>query len=233
MSANASVMGRPEVVRPSVKEEVRPRSEEFLATHVWDRKDFAREQILGLVRRAFLADYDSKVRQIVFSPVEAHSDIGSICAQVAQALALETSADVAFVEGMPVGGNVALVRAEGPEWIKSNSVQASVNLWRVPSSPASCPGKPNARVHWIPFLADLRREFEYCVIQGPAAATSSDAALLGQLTDGIILVVGAHSTRKAAAKNIKAALQGAQSRILGTVLSDRTFPVPERVYRSL
>jgi Mrp family chromosome partitioning ATPase len=87
--------------------------------------------------------------------------------------------------------------------------------------------------YWLSCLAELRNEFEYAVIHGPAAGISSEAALLGQLADGIILVLEAHSTRKATARKIKETLEGAQSRILGTVLSKRTFPVPERIYRRL
>jgi hypothetical protein len=46
-------------------------------------------------------------------------------------------------------------------------------------------------------------------------------------------VLGAHSTRRATARKIKETLEAAQARILGTVLSERTFPVPERIYRRL
>jgi Mrp family chromosome partitioning ATPase len=56
--------------------------------------------------------------------------------------------------------------------------------------------------------------------------------MLGQLADGVILVLEAHTTRKAAARKIKESL-GAQSRILGIVLTERRFPVPERIYRRL
>jgi Mrp family chromosome partitioning ATPase len=76
-------------------------------------------------------------------------------------------------------------------------------------------------------------EFEYVVIQGPAAGASSEAALLGQLTDGIILVLGARKTRRATAQSIKETLEAAHCRILGTVLMERTFPIPERIYRRL
>jgi Mrp family chromosome partitioning ATPase len=57
--------------------------------------------------------------------------------------------------------------------------------------------------------------------------------LLGELADGIILVLGANSTRKAAARKIKNTLEGSRSRILGTVLRERTFPIPEQIYRRL
>jgi hypothetical protein len=35
------------------------------------------------------------------------------------------------------------------------------------------------------------------------------------------------------ARKIKETLEGAQVRILGTVLSDRVFPIPEEIYRRL
>jgi Mrp family chromosome partitioning ATPase len=56
---------------------------------------------------------------------------------------------------------------------------------------------------------------------------------VGQLADGIILVLDARSTRRATARKIKETLQGARSQILGTVLSERVFPVPESIYRRL
>jgi len=108
------------------------------------------------------------------------------------------------------------------------------NLWRVPKSGLGERDKDSGTgLHWLSCLEELRNEFEYVVIHGPTAGISSEAALLGQLTDGIILVLGAHSTRKATALKIKEALEAAQSRILGTVLSARTFPIPERIYRRL
>jgi Mrp family chromosome partitioning ATPase len=88
-------------------------------------------------------------------------------------------------------------------------------------------------LHWLRWLEELRNEFEFVVIQGPAAGASSEAALLGQLTDGIILVLDARSTRRAAARMAKETLDAAQCRILGTVLTQRMFPIPERIYRRL
>jgi hypothetical protein len=233
MSANASVLGRPEAVRSSVRDRIMPQPEAAPAAKFLRRSEFAQEQIRGLVRRTFLIGREPKARQIVFAPLEAHFDITSICARVAQALASESGADVALVEGMQVEERNLSSPAEGAGWIKASCAQTSTNLWCVPTKTASPTGQQNARIRWLSFLADLRREFEYCVIQGPAVGTSSDAALLGQLTDGIILVLGAHSTRKAAARKTKEVLQGAESRILGTVLSERTFPIPERLYRRL
>src|SRR5258708_26835679 len=54
---------------------------------------------------------------------------------------------------------------------------------------------------------------------------------MGQLADGVILVLSAQRTRRVTARNVKEGLERAEARILGTVLSDRDFPIPERIYR--
>ena len=56
---------------------------------------------------------------------------------------------------------------------------------------------------------------------------------MGGLCDGIVLVVEANSTRRVAAQKVKERLHAANARLLGAVLSDRTFPIPEAIYRKL
>ena len=155
-----------------------------------------------------------------------------ICDQVGQALALETQSDIAVV-----GREMT---AELCAWLRGSSCNQVV-VDADGGQPVACTGvricakreESGTGRYWRSRLAELRNEFEYAVIHGPAAGISSEAALLGQLTDGIILVLGAHSTRRATARKIKETLEAAQSRILGTVLSERAFPVPERIYRRL
>ena len=241
MSANADILRSSELMVSRVEEAPLLQVEVCCARNEWNREDFAREQIRGLVRRVFFASGGRPITQVVFSAAEPHTDVASICEQVGWALALETSAHIAVVgrASCPVTARQEeTVRDDswraGRAAIKSWSTQAAVNLWRVPgfagreSREESGTGR-----YWASWLAELRKEFEYAVIQGPVAGISSEAGLLGQLTDGIILVVGAHSTRRATARKIKETLEGAQSRLLGTVLSERRFPVPERIYRRL
>ncbi len=75
-------------------------------------------------------------------------------------------------------------------------------------------------------LAELRLEFDYTVLQGPAAGAGSEAALLGATCDGMVLVLQANATRRATAQRVKETLHSANARLLGTVLSERTFPIP-------
>lgn len=236
MSANADVLRACELIRSSAQEAELPRFSVARETNDWNPEAFAREQIRGLVRRVFFTNGVRPVKQLVFSAAEPNTDVANICTQVGRTLALETPAHVAIVVREPWAGE--MIRAH-PRYvasgaIKSWSTQMGVNLWRVPgfglseSREESWTGK-----YWLSCLAGLQIEFQYAVIHGPVAGTSSESAVLGQLADGIILVLGAHSTRKAAARKIKETLESAQARILGTVLSERKFPIPGWIYRRL
>jgi hypothetical protein len=202
----------------------------------WKPDEFAREQIRGLVRRVFFAGETSPVRQVVFSAAEPHIDVAPICDQVARALAQETSTQVALMgrDEENEDFTTAPTSSEKQGAIKSSFNQLAPNLWYVTRNRSTSSNKQvGTGMHWLTCLTELRKEFEYVVIEGPVAAVSSEAAILGQLTDGLILVLGAHSTRKATAQKIKQTLQGTQSRILGTVLSERRFPIPESIYNRL
>jgi Mrp family chromosome partitioning ATPase len=76
-------------------------------------------------------------------------------------------------------------------------------------------------------IGELRDEFDYVLLDAPPIHTYGDAALLTQLTDGIILVVGSNSTRREPARMAKESLEAARVPILGAVLNKRTFPMPD------
>jgi hypothetical protein len=198
----------------------------------WNPESFARQQIQGLVRQVFLSNVPRPVRQVVFSAVEADTDVRGLCRRVGEALAREAS------------NNVAVVCADVPTLVNPDRVVDSAipsglrplqriatrlhdNLWLVPRA-----GKGSiASLH--SYLGEVRREFEYSIVEAPSAAESDEAAAMAQFADGIVLVLSAHRTRRVTARKVKEALETAQARILGTVLSDRMFPMPEGIYRRL
>jgi hypothetical protein len=236
MSANGDVLRRSELIESREQETALPQVEVFHQTNDWNPEDFAREQIRGLVRRVFLTGSGRPMKQVVFSAAEPHTDVANICDQVGRALALETRADIAIIGRGQRERETSQIHALPVESaaLKSQAVRIVMNLWYVPElGLQEHPEAAGAGPCWLSCLAKLRNEFEYAVIQGPVAGISSEAALLGRLADGIILVLEAHSTRKAAARKIKETLEGGQCRILGTVLSERKFPLPERIYRRL
>jgi hypothetical protein len=48
-----------------------------------------------------------------------------------------------------------------------------------------------------------------------------------------VLALDAHRTRRRSAMRIREQLSAANVRLLGAVLRDRVFPIPERLYRRL
>jgi len=206
----------------------------------WNPENFAQEQIRGLVRRVFLADADVPVRQVVFSAVESETDMPGLCRWVGEALATQTSASVAVVGGYPhlLQGGEKKPAESAEHGVKDNNmplrqIAARVrgNLWLVPNGESSGGSITSACLH--SYLSEVRREFEYSVVQGANAGNSDAATATAQFADGIVLVLSARRTRRAAALKIKVELEAAQVRILGAVLSDRAFPIPEAIYRRL
>ena len=68
---------------------------------------------------------------------------------------------------------------------------------------------------------------------GAQSAADSETAIMGRLKDGVARVIEAHRTRRVKAQKAKEILQAANVKVLGTVLSERTFPIPEAIYRNL
>ena len=210
-------------------------------SRAWSPENFASEQIRGLVRQVFFSNALRAVRQIVISPVEAETDVQSLCRRVGHALALETTGSVAVVgrhnalshdeafHDEPSACHAEL-KAEPAEPLRRNAVPVSGNFWLVQAT-AEIGRISDSK--WHAHLCELRTGFEYSIVEGPPAAESSEAVAMAQLADGIILVLSARHTRRATALHIKQRLEAGQARILGTVLADRNFPIPESIYRRL
>jgi hypothetical protein len=123
---------------------------------------------------------------------------------------------------------------DGFGFLRSGSQHIGSNLWLAPLRllfGSNGNGKSNT---WLERrLSDFRLEFDYTVLHAPPAGRCGEGALLAHLSDGVALVLEANSTRRAAALKAKETLQAANARVLGTVLSERTFPIPEGIYRRL
>lgn len=69
-------------------------------------------------------------------------------------------------------------------------------------------------------LQALGQEFDLVILDTPPLLAASDAALLGRLVDGVLLVVRAGQTERDAAKQAVRQLAAGRARILGAVLND-------------
>ena len=80
---------------------------------------------------------------------------------------------------------------------------------------------------------ELREEFDIVIVDAPPLAHYADAIALGRLSDGVVLVIEAESTRKEAALAAVEHLRSSDVRILGAVLNKRVYPIPEKLYSKL
>jgi hypothetical protein len=235
----AGLFGCSEVAPVCQSEETRTQIRSVRPQRRWNPETFAREQIRGLVRQVFFSKAPRPIRQIVFSGVETETDIRTICRRVGEALALETTASIAVAGAYPQILRDLQARiqksternAEKNMPLRQIAARVQANVWLVPWDASS--GDATAPPSHDSFLCNLRREFEYSIVEGPPAGEPNATAAMAQLADGIILVLSAQRTRQATARKIMETLDAAQARILGTVLSDRVFPIPEKLYRRL
>lgn len=94
-------------------------------------------------------------------------------------------------------------------------------LWVVPSgtqppNPSELLGGDATRET----LAALAREYDLVLLDTPPLLAAADAAILGSYADGVILVVRAGKTERAAAQQARRQLATVGARLLGAVLND-------------
>jgi len=231
----AGLLHSPEMTRTAERQESFPQAESLRQPRGWNPERFAREQIRGLVRQVFFSNGTRPTHQVVFSALELDTDVRNLCWRVGEALARETPGGVAVVGGyprlIPRGTPVEPCSSEPCMLLRQIATRVRGNLWLVPDGMSN--GDPVKVTSLYSLLGEVRRQFEYSIVQGPPAGESNETAAMAQSADGIILVLSAQRTRRAAALKIKETLQAAQARILGTVLDNRVFPIPEALYRRL
>lgn len=183
---------------------------------------FANEQIRGLVRQVFTIALVPPVRQVVFSGMEAGFDVDGICRKVGETLASETAKEVVVVTSIPGGRSCREM-----EPIRTAARCVHNNLWSLQlpdnGSQITADSLPGC-------MGEIRREFEYSIVAA-SAGEPQEALAMGQAADGVVLVVSAMRTRRAGAIRFREMLT--KLRLLGTVLTDREFPIPEAIYRKL
>jgi Mrp family chromosome partitioning ATPase len=210
----------------------------------WNPDRFSQEQVRTLVRQLFFPGTAKPPHHVAFSAVDASTYVAEICMDVAKALALQVSGSVCLIEAnlhnpeleSVFGNNLqkSVCGREGFGFLRSCSQHICGGLWLAPRRLLVGNTDEGRSPAWLERrLGDFRLEFDYTLLHAPTVGQHSEAVLLGRLYDGIVMVLEANSTKRAAALRAKDMLQASNARLLGTVLSERTFPIPEGIYRRL
>ena len=211
-----------------------------------DLEGAGREEAIRLVQRVFLAQREEGPRTVVFSGVERRVGCTWNCAWAARALAAHVSGRVCVVDAnlrhpalhhqFGMGNSVGLAGALSEKGSIATFARqlGDTNLWILPSGTE---GSDLSRV-CTPMEMDLRLNeleslFEFVLIDSPALDLYADALALGQMTDGIVLVLESSSTQRAAARRAKQNADAHRVRVFGAVLNRFSQRVPDLVSRIL
>lgn len=209
-------------------------------------KRWADEEALRIVQQIFQPQTLEPPRVVVFAGVDHGNGCSQICASVAESLAKHDSSRVCLVEAnfrsptLPAmfgttnhHGLTNSLLEQGPINSFAKPI-ADHNLWLL-SSGSLATDSPNLLTseHLRSRMKELRDAFDFVIVDAPPLAPYSDAVVLGHLSDGLVLVIEADSTRREAASEATETLRSAKVPILAAVLNKRTFPIPERIYNRL
>jgi capsular exopolysaccharide synthesis family protein len=215
------------------------------ATAGVDVDRISREESLKLVQSLFLLGGAPR-RVVLFAGVDSRSGCSFICVDAATTLSQNTSGSVCLVDAnfrapsLPEAfgttnhyGLADSLRTEGPVRLFAKPLMPR-NLWLL-----SCGSAANEATTLLNSeqmknrIQELRNEFDYVLVDAPPLSTYADAVALGQLADGVVLVLEANSTKREAAVRVAENLRAANVKILGAVFNKRTFPIPESLYQLL
>jgi Mrp family chromosome partitioning ATPase len=201
------------------------------------------EQLTPVVERILgTASSDKPLQSVLFVTVGATHSVG-VCIATSLALAEQRdrtvclvdadfrspSLHVAFgIDGMPGFSDLLCHGGNARAYL----TKVSENVWLLPAG-ASCAdavalsrGEAPSRC-----LTELRRAFDYVLLD--TALSRSETFPLGSAIDGVVLVLDANATRREVAKRLVGELNAAKITVLGAVLTNRSFPIPDIVYHRL
>lgn len=204
-------------------------------------------EIARLVQRLFLSPQAAEAhRLVVFCGVDRGAGCSWVCARAAESLASQISGRACIVDAnlrSPIlhesfqcratPGFADALRQDEPIECFLSPTRAS-HLWLMTAgSMASAingafnPARIRAR------FAELREQFDVLLVDTPAIGPFNDAITIGQMSDGVVLVIASNATRREAARAAKETLEEAGVAILGATLNKRTYPIPDALYRRL
>jgi Mrp family chromosome partitioning ATPase len=210
------------------------------------RELIACEEELKLVQRIFLGREQDSPRIALFSGPEREGGCAAICVRTGEVLASQAAGSVCLVDadfrapslheyfGVPNEKGLAeATRQCGP--IQEFAQQLSpANLWLVPSGyGASQLHLGKAAEGLRARMEELRNAYRYVIVHSGPLWLNGDAMMFSKWTDGVVLILEADRTRRDTARRIKESLAVANAKVLGVVLNNRSYPIPESLYSRL
>ncbi|MBP7217114.1 MAG: CpsD/CapB family tyrosine-protein kinase [Candidatus Omnitrophica bacterium] len=100
---------------------------------------------------------------------------------------------------------------------------------KVPHNPAELLGSAKFKS----LIALLRNKYDYVIFDTPPIIPVTDAGVLAAQTDGVVMVIQANRTQKSVVQHAETLLKQAQAKMLGYILTNVQYHVPDYIYRYL
>jgi Mrp family chromosome partitioning ATPase len=205
-----------------------------------------RDEVSKLVHRLFFLPGAEAPRQVVFTGTETGNGTTWICAHASEMLAAHGAPSVCVVDcnlrapalhrKFGVDNDLGLADALlGAEPIRQYARQLSRrNLWLISSGTSSETALPLLTSDRMQArISELKAEFDYVLMDVAAINSYDDCRVLARFAEGVVLVLKANSSRRDSTRDTIQELRASNVRVLGTVLNQRTFPIPDRIYKHL
>jgi Mrp family chromosome partitioning ATPase len=203
-------------------------------------------ELTKMVQRVFLLPGSEYNHTVVFTGSDVGNGCSWICARVAELLASQITGTVCVVDAnlqsptLHEQFGVANHHGLSDALRQTGTIRGYVSqLSRRNLALVSCGSEARDAQNLLTTdrmrmrLNELRSEFDYVLIDCPSMSESNVALSLGSVADGVVLVLKANATRKDKARGAVRDLQNAKVKVLGAVLNQRTFPIPENIYNKL
>jgi len=83
------------------------------------------------------------------------------------------------------------------------------------------------------FLSEARNQFDFILIDTPPIIAVTDSGIVGAQTDGVLLVVQAGRTQRGIVRRAQELLYQTHSKVIGQILTNIEYHLPEYIYRYL
>ena len=204
-------------------------------------RQLASDLMAGLVQRVFLQPDQKPPRMVVFAAIDHGNGCSLVAASVARALTASAPGAVCLVEAnfrspaLPRMLGTTNYRGFTDALLEQGSIRSFMKpmgngcLWLLSSGPviADSPKLLAAERTRARFV-ELRAEFDFVIVDAPPLSRYADAIALGQLSDGMVLVLEVGSTRHDAALTAVQYVRSSRIQVLGAVLNKGMAPIPEK-----
>ena len=223
-----------------------------------DIEDFLNVAYLGFVpKKAKLADYhgladqiylllqDKNAKTVMFSGAVEHEGVSSALANLAsyfshagghKVLVIDTnlrkpSLHTAF-KAQQAEGVTEII--EGKITLEKGTKKISDKLFFISSGKVSLNPATLLSSHAMSdILKSAKEHYDIVLLDSPAAVISRDAFILGQRVDAVVVAVNEGKTRRPVVKAVLDAFMRSKACVMGVVLNNRTFPIPQRLYNKV